>query len=90
MIPAPSPLLKREGLLTEADEKIAAEDAVKGIGKFRRLSSSELRTQWTDLLVEYVRARVKNVHDRKTTRIADNNPDGVFKVKNLAVQDYYA
>lgn len=38
---------------------------------------------------EYVRARVKNVHDRKKTRIAQENPDAVFRVKGLVVQDYY-
>lgn len=38
---------------------------------------------------EYVRARVKNVHDRKSTRIAEDKPDAVFKVGPLSVQDYY-
>ncbi|KAI3604213.1 flavonol synthase [Moniliophthora roreri] len=69
MIPAPSPVLRREGYLTKEDEKQAEKDAVTGY--------------------EYVRARVKNVHDRKATRIAQDNPDAVFQVKNLKVQDYY-
>ncbi|KAF8876113.1 gibberellin 2-oxidase [Mucidula mucida] len=68
MVPAPSPVLIREGLLTEG-EATESEDAVKGY--------------------EYVRARVKNVHDRKTTRVAERNPDNTFHVKNLAVTDYY-
>lgn len=38
---------------------------------------------------EYVRARVKNVHDRKKTRVNNKNPDAVFKVKNLEVKDFY-
>ncbi|RDB23400.1 hypothetical protein Hypma_009341 [Hypsizygus marmoreus] len=69
MLPAPSPVLRREGFLTKEDETASEEDAVKGY--------------------EYVRARVKNVHDRKATRIAVNTEDTVFKVKNLAVQDLY-
>ncbi|KAG6812015.1 hypothetical protein H0H92_004744 [Tricholoma furcatifolium] len=67
MIPAPSPVLLREGLLTEED--LSQENPVTG--------------------AEYVRARVKNVHDRKTTRIADSTSETLFQVKNLAVQDYY-
>jgi len=69
MVPAPSPVLLREGLLTEKDVNVPGEDLVTGY--------------------EYVRARVKNVHDRKATRIATNTEDTVFKVKNLAVQDLY-
>ncbi|KAK0462563.1 gibberellin 2-oxidase [Desarmillaria tabescens] len=68
MVPAPSPVLFREGLVTEDETKVT-EDSVSGY--------------------EYVRARVKNVHDRKATRIAENDPDAVFQVKNLTVQDYY-
>jgi hypothetical protein len=38
---------------------------------------------------EYVRARVKNVHDRKNTK--DHRDESQrFTVKNLSVQDYYA
>ncbi|KAK7045449.1 hypothetical protein VNI00_007702 [Paramarasmius palmivorus] len=69
MIPAPSPVLRREGYLTEEDEKASAKDAVTGY--------------------EYVRARTKNVHDRKVARIAQDNSDAVFQVKNLKIQDYY-
>ncbi|KAK0462574.1 gibberellin 2-oxidase [Desarmillaria tabescens] len=68
MVPAPSPVLFREELMTENETKVT-EDSVSGY--------------------EYVRARVKNVHDRKATRIAENNPDAMFQVKNLTVQDYY-
>ncbi|KAG6861806.1 hypothetical protein C0995_011686 [Termitomyces sp. Mi166 len=68
MVPAPSPILIREGLLTEVD-----------------LTPQEGKVT----AAEYVRARVKNVNDRKQTRIADQNAEGLFKVKNLAVQDYY-
>ncbi|KAG6841790.1 hypothetical protein C0991_006674 [Blastosporella zonata] len=70
MVPVPSPVLVREGLLTEEELKTPdQESAVTG--------------------AEYVRARVKNVHNRKQTRGADNTPSEVFRVKNLAVQDYY-
>jgi len=68
MVPAPSPLLLREGLLTQEDlESVGS--PVTGY--------------------EYVRARVKNVHDRKATRVAVNTEETIFKVKNLAVQDLY-
>ncbi|KAG6830304.1 hypothetical protein H0H87_008555 [Tephrocybe sp. NHM501043] len=69
MTPVPSPVLVREGLLTEKDLEPQDEEIVTG--------------------AEYVRARVKNVHDRTQTRIAESTPSTVFKVKNLAVQDYY-
>ncbi|KII90128.1 hypothetical protein PLICRDRAFT_174911 [Plicaturopsis crispa FD-325 SS-3] len=68
MVPAPSPVLRREGLLTEEDEQ-KGEDAVTGL--------------------EYVRARVKNVHDRTATRYDEKTPNAVFKVKNLEVKDFY-
>lgn len=69
MIPAPSPVLRREGLLPEIEGEISEKDIVTGY--------------------EYVRARVKNVHDRKATRVAVNTEETLFKVKNLAVQDLY-
>ncbi|KAL0952481.1 hypothetical protein HGRIS_006745 [Hohenbuehelia grisea] len=69
IVPALSPVLKREGLLNKEDEDQDPANAVKG--------------------KEYVRARVKDVHDRKATRIADRNENAVFQVKNLAVRDYY-
>lgn len=69
MVPAPSPVLRREGLLTDESENRYGE-TVKGL--------------------EYVRARVKNYHDRKTTRVKDDSEeDNVFRVKNLNVQDVY-
>ncbi|KIK65028.1 hypothetical protein GYMLUDRAFT_39442 [Collybiopsis luxurians FD-317 M1] len=75
MVPAPSPVLIREGYLSEEEAKQAQEqsaDAVKGF--------------------EYVRARVKNVHTRKSTRHPQDNRDEkeVFQVKNLQIQDFYA
>lgn len=33
LLPAPSPVLKREGYLTEEDEKMEAKDAVTGSGE---------------------------------------------------------
>jgi hypothetical protein len=36
MIPAPSPVLKREGYLTEEDGKASAKDAVTGYGMLER------------------------------------------------------
>jgi len=74
MVPAPSPVLIREGYLSE-NEAAAEEqnpDIVKGL--------------------EYVRARVKNVHTRKSMRHAQDNRDvgEVFRVKNLQIQDFYA
>lgn len=69
IIAAPSPVLRREGLLSEEDEHVPEGDVVTGY--------------------EYVRARVKNIHDRKVTRIAMNTEKTVFKVKNLTVQDLY-
>ncbi|KAG6812243.1 hypothetical protein H0H92_003783 [Tricholoma furcatifolium] len=67
MVPAPSPMLLRKGLLSQED--LNQESPVTG--------------------AEYVRARVKNVLDRKTTRTAKSTPETLFQVKNLAVQDYY-
>lgn len=58
----------------------------------RDMVRSPTIASWEILLIvvkEYVRARVKNVHDRKTTRVAERNPDNTFHVKNLAVTDYY-
>jgi len=77
MVPAPSPVLLREGYISEEEAKLAASeeqspDVVRGF--------------------EYVRARVKNVHTRKSTRHSQDNRDAeeVFRVKNLQIQDYYA
>ncbi|KAG6911075.1 hypothetical protein DXG01_004590 [Tephrocybe rancida] len=72
MAPVPSPVLLREGLLTDKDLEATQDPETLVTG------------------AEYVRARVKNVNDRKQTRIADSTPETLFKVKNLAVQDYYA
>ncbi|KIY42892.1 Clavaminate synthase-like protein [Fistulina hepatica ATCC 64428] len=66
--PAPSPVLRKLGLLTPADEDESGED-VKGI--------------------DYVRARVKNVHDRQYTRNGDVDVQSTFHVKHLKIQDYY-
>ncbi|KZP33296.1 2OG-Fe(II) oxygenase superfamily protein [Athelia psychrophila] len=69
MVPAPSPVLRREGLLSKEDETGASStEPVKGL--------------------EWVRTRVKNIHNGKAFRGGDK--DGVmFSVKNLQVQDYY-
>ena len=41
------------------------------------------------MLVEYVRARVINVHHRKTTHHSVTGEEGVFRVGNLEIQDTY-
>ncbi|KAG6881347.1 hypothetical protein C0993_001862, partial [Termitomyces sp. T159_Od127] len=87
MVPVPSPVLMREGLLTEAD-RVPQEGQVTAAGEEHHNYMIDERVHW-NLNLEYVRARVKNVHDRKQTRIADQNAEGLFKVKNLAVQNYY-
>ncbi|KAH7872665.1 gibberellin 2-oxidase [Lentinula edodes] len=74
MVPAPSPVLIREGYLSEDEAKLASEgqisDAVKGF--------------------EYVRARVKNVHTRNTRHVHDGRGmKEVFRLKNLEVPDFY-
>ncbi|KAL0952464.1 hypothetical protein HGRIS_006732 [Hohenbuehelia grisea] len=69
LVPAPSPVLRREGYLTEEDERADPSEAVKG--------------------AEYVRARVKDVNDRKRSRIGERGEEAMFRVKNLAVRDYY-
>jgi len=69
IIPAASPVLYREGKLTNEDQAQDPATAVKGY--------------------EYVLARVKDVHDRKATRIAVRKENAIFQVKNLAVRDYY-
>ena len=83
MVPAPSPVLIRDGLITEEDLH-PKDEPVKGIGKYIILSRL-LALIWD---VEYVRARVKDVHHRSNTRI-ERGPESVFKVKNLEVPDLY-
>lgn len=41
------------------------------------------------ILIEYVRARVTNVHHKKTTHHSTTGEEGVFRVGNLEVQDTY-
>jgi len=69
MVPAPSPVLRREGISTNEGQS-GIDETVKAH--------------------EYVRARVKNYHDRTTTLVdGSNKQDNVFRVKNLQVQDVY-
>lgn len=93
MVPAPSPILLREGYISEDEAKLAvagehSPDVVKGFGAYvpymwpSELLMATLRRSFA----EYVRARVKYVHTHKSTQRAE---DEVFRVKNLQIQDSY-
>ncbi|KAJ3830472.1 gibberellin 2-oxidase [Lentinula raphanica] len=74
MVPVPSPVLIREGLLSEEEARLGEEQASEAVKGF-----------------EYVRARVKNVHNRNARHVQDGKgTHEVFRVKNLEVQDFYA
>jgi hypothetical protein len=85
IIPAPSPVLKRLGLLVE--DTANTPKPVTGLGECPLLILQYI-VSMIPITTEYVRARVANVHNVKQTR-HDQGVNQEFRVGDLAVQDRY-